>query len=223
MRNTLVLLTLAIAAGALGGCDDTLPTAVEPPPAGGRPMTEARPVSDFDDIALEGVGRLIIDQTGTESLSVTAPEDVIDLLESEVVDGRLTLGPRPGARLPRSVIITYRLTVKELHELQVAGAGTVEVNDIRTDALRTSIAGAGHVTISGRTTRQSVNVSGAGCFDGRDFTSRIANVDAAGAARVRLRVSDSLAARLSGACALEYLGDPIISVSASPACTVKQL
>src|SRR5262245_44045700 len=76
MRSTLigsflVLLLISIACNPFSGVDGS-----------GTPKTETRAVKDFTAISFSGVGKVIIEQTGTESLSVTADDNILPLLES---------------------------------------------------------------------------------------------------------------------------------------------
>ena len=45
---------------------------------------EVRDVSDFQEVALEGVGTLVIEQGETESLTIEAEPKVLQRIETEV-------------------------------------------------------------------------------------------------------------------------------------------
>jgi hypothetical protein len=57
----------------------------------GNVVSETRTVSGFNSVELSGDGKLEIEQTGTESLTVTADDNILKLLKSEVSAGRLVL------------------------------------------------------------------------------------------------------------------------------------
>ena len=65
----------------------------------GNVTSESRDVSGFDEVELRGVGNLSIRQTGSESLSVEAEEDVLPKIRTEVVNNRLIIGPEPNASI----------------------------------------------------------------------------------------------------------------------------
>jgi hypothetical protein len=65
----------------------------------GHLVTESRQVSGFDSVLLSGAGELILDQTGVESLTITAEDNIIGELTSDVVGGQLILGTRPGVSI----------------------------------------------------------------------------------------------------------------------------
>jgi hypothetical protein len=50
----------------------------------GQLTTESRPVSGFTKVELSGTGELTIEQTGTESLTISAEDNILPRLTSEV-------------------------------------------------------------------------------------------------------------------------------------------
>lgn len=54
--------------------------------------TTSRNVSDFDEILLLGSGNVHVDLTGSESLVIEADDNLLPILTSEVINGRLELG-----------------------------------------------------------------------------------------------------------------------------------
>src|SRR5215212_8679511 len=58
--------------------------------------SETRSVSGFSEVALSGTGDVRIAQSGQESLTIEAEDNLLPLLETFVEDGRLTLRTRPG-------------------------------------------------------------------------------------------------------------------------------
>jgi len=61
----------------------------------GQLATQPRQVSGFTSVELTGVGELSIDQTGTESLTVSAEDNLLPLLTSRVEGDTLILGKKP--------------------------------------------------------------------------------------------------------------------------------
>ena len=60
-------------------------------------------MSGFDEVQLSGIGNLFIRQTGSESPSVEAGEDVPQI-RKEVVDGRLIIGLESDASIETSCV-----------------------------------------------------------------------------------------------------------------------
>jgi hypothetical protein len=95
---------------------------------------ESRNVRGFEEVELRGVGNLSIEQTGSESLTVEAEEDVIPKVTTKVVNDRLIIGSEFNT-IHTTGPITYRLTVKDLSALEVLGSANVEAESIKTDSL----------------------------------------------------------------------------------------
>jgi hypothetical protein len=172
--------------------------------------SESRDVSGFDEVELSGVGNLSIRQTGSESLTVEAEEDVLADIRTEVVNDRLVIGPEPNTVLHTTGPINYELTVKDLRALRLAGSGNVEAEGISTDELAVTISGAGTVKISGRTDSQDVDIAGVGSYRAGDLESEEAKVAVVGAGSAVVNASEVLEAKISGAGSVEYIGDPTV-------------
>ena len=184
----------------------------------GDVASESRDVSGFDEVELRGVGNLSIRQTGAESLTVKAQEDVLPKIRTEVEDGgRLVIGPEPGASISTSEPIDYELTVEDLHALKVSGAGNVEAEDIDTDELAVAIGGSGDVKICGSAGSQEIDISGSGDYRARHLESEEVKVDVGGAGSAVVNASEVLDAKVGGAGSVEYVGDPTVHKDVSGA------
>ena len=217
----------------------TIPGGVAEPPVE-EPVTddgrgEARDVQDFQEVALEGVGTLVIAQGDTESLSIEAEPRVLRRIETEVRNGRLTI--RPDRSFETRERITYSLAVRQLTGIELSGAGRIEAGQLSADHLRLTGSGAGAVTIGNLTATalevtasgnmqsqlagvvdsQLVTLSDAASYAAPNLTSRVASVTASGASQATINVSESLDARVSGASRVEYVGDPAVTQDISAA------
>lgn len=188
----------------------------------GNVQTEERQVRDFSAISLNGFGKLIIEQTGTESLSITADDNILPLITSEVRNGTLYLGFKEERMVNNVSDITFRVTINDLEAIDLSGAGSVEATNINTDQLRITSSGAGDVNIAGTTEKQEVELSGVGRYNGEDLVSKEATVETSGAGNAVVQVSDSLDANISGAGSVTYIGDPQVKQVISGAGSVNK-
>lgn len=172
--------------------------------------SESRSVSGFDEVELRGVGNLSIQQTGSESLTVEAEEDVLPKLRTEVENDRLIIGPRPNTTIRTTEPINYKLNVKDLDALKVSGSGNVDAEGISTDELAVVISGTGNVRISGGADSQDIDISGSGNYRAEDLRSKEAKIDLGGAGSAIVNASDELNAEVSGSGSVEYIGDPTV-------------
>ena len=179
----------------------------------GSVLSESRTVSGFHGVALSGAGRALIDRGGFESLVVTADDNVLPHLTSEVVGGMLELGVAPGVSLQSTREITYEVGARTLDEIRISGAGDVEATGLATSMFRLDVSGAGNIAAFGRATEQDVTISGAGRYDGEGVASRVVTLNVSGAAFARVRASHELHVHVSGTAVVEYYGDPRLQVT----------
>jgi hypothetical protein len=177
----------------------------------GNVVTENRTVSGITGVEFRGDWQLFIEETGTESLSVTADDNILPYLRSEVRAGRLVIQDKDQTNLTPTGSVIFRLTVKNLDSIELSGDGSVEAKGIRSDVLRINLSGDGRMTIDGEADRQDVRLSGDGRFDGERFTGKEGRVHLSGDGRVTVAVTDKLDVDLSGDGSVEYLGNPALT------------
>ena len=189
----------------------------------GPVVTETRAVSGFDGIEVVGAGELYVDLGGEETLTVTAEENLLPFIRSEVVDGRLILGPEPGIDLSGRERIVYRVTARDLRLLVPSGTSLAEVSAIDTPELEIRASGASQVRADGRADHFQLDLSGASRFVGERLRCRTVEAYLSGASLATVRVSDRLSGSLSGASTLEYYGDPTVAVTTSGSSRVRRV
>jgi hypothetical protein len=177
----------------------------------GNVVSEPRSVNGFSAVTLNGVGKLIIEQTGTESLTVTADDNIVPLLTSEVRDGVLVLDVKPNTCITQAQELTYRVTVADVRAVTLGGAGDVDLQQISVDALDVAINGTGQVTAAGSVDQLAVVLAGTGAFQGENLASRIANARIDGSGSIIVQASDALNAVIAGVGTIEYIGDPQVT------------
>lgn len=188
----------------------------------GHVKTESRLVSGFSRVSLSGIGTLTIQQTGTESLSITTDDNILPLIETKVSGDTLSIGAKSGESIGQVTRLDYALTVKSLRGLDISGAGTVNVMSLTTDSLEVTLSGATTATVSGQARSQTVQVNGAGSYEARDFATKTATISISGAGSASVSVSDTLDATISGAGSVTYYGSPHVTQHISGAGSIKQ-
>jgi len=194
-------------------------------------MSESRPVADFNAVSLTGIGALHITQGQAESLTVTAPEEQLERIETEVRDGTLFIRyvqPRLSFNFGPNPQLRFDLTVKELRKLELAGAAKAEGAGLRFGELLIKVAGAidldlhglegEHLTcdfsgaskanLAGKVTSQRVMLAGAGQYEAKDLVSEEVTVELSGAGKAVVHATESLSASASGAAMVRYAGNP---------------
>ena len=173
--------------------------------------TESRDVGGFSAIELLGSGDVIIEQDGTESLSVEAEDNLLPDLTSDVSDGTLQLGTVDGVSLKPTRAITYRVTVKDLAGVQLSGSGSVTASGITTPAISIDISGSGDVSIDGTADDQAVAISGSGNYRAGDLATLTSSAAISGSGNVSVDVRDAFESEINGSGNVTYTGSPRIS------------
>ena len=189
----------------------------------GNIASQSRAVSDFSKVALSGVGRLEIQHSGTESLTVRADDNLLEYMRSEVRNGVLILGNDPGVNLKSDNDIVYILTVSELDSLTVAGVTWTDVRGIDTELFTVNVSGVAIVKAKGSADRQRVIVTGVAIYDAAGLDSRIVNIDVSGVSGATVKASEQLNGSVKGLSTLEYIGNPTVNVTVDPFSTLKKV
>jgi hypothetical protein len=193
----------------------------------GNVVSESRNVSGFTEVALESIGDLAIQQTGSESLTIEAEDNIIPKLKTEVKDNRLTIGIKPNTSIQATKPISCKLTVKDLNALKLSGSGRIDAENINTNnlavtnsgsgdvaanvdinELKIAQRGSGEVKMRGKADTQDVNISGSGTYQAENLQSKEANIVANGAGEASINASDKLDVRINGSGSIEYIGNP---------------
>jgi putative autotransporter adhesin-like protein len=181
----------------------------------GQLAAQSRQVGGFTRVELTGVGELSVDQTGTESLTVSAEDNLLPLLTSKIEGDTLILGKKPNTRIVTTKPITYTLTMKDITGLAVSGSGTINAPKLTTAALRIDISGSGVITTAGNADDQSLEISGSGRYLADGLTSKTATAEISGSGTASVVASDALDVKISGSGMLTYTGNPQISQTVS--------
>jgi hypothetical protein len=223
MRRLFLATGLVGALTLLGACEINHSHVTGTVTGTGDLVSESRPVAGFTGVSVSGAGHLVIEQTGVESLEITAESDILPHLQSEVVGDWLVLGPAPGVSVHSTRAIRYRLTVRTLTGIEASGASRVVAHDMNTTDLASVVSGASALEASGVASTHVAAVSGASRVEAPDLLSRAVIAAVSGASQATVRVSDSLAVTANGGSSLEYYGDPVVVSEISGGSTVRRV
>lgn len=200
LRAALALLTVVL---LLAACSVTQ--------GSGQLATESRQVSGFTEVELTGFGEVTIEQTGTESLTISAEDNLLPRLTSEVSGDTLVLGEEPNTTVRTTKPITYSLTVKDLTGLAISGSGNISVPKLAATALSTKISGSGTITVNGTAVDQDLEISGSGRYQAEQLTSKTVKAQISGSGTANVLATDMLDVKISGSGSLTYTGNPQVT------------
>jgi hypothetical protein len=163
---------------------------------------------------------VIVERTGAEALAITAEENLLPFLESDVRGGVLFIGIADGVSLTPRREITFHVESYEVVEVDGSGAVTMELDVGWVPQLWATLSGASRLLAWGEADRQDVVVSGASRYDGLDVETRRTRVQASGASLADVWATERLDAEASGASHVRYRGSPEVWADVSGASTV---
>lgn len=184
--------------------------------------TESRPVAGFSSISFKSEGKVTLQQTGNESLTIKAEDNILPLLESRVANRVLYLNTVNDTDIDPTQPIEFILEVKNLENLNIIGVGSIEAKNIQTKRLAVSMRGVGNLAISGSADVLDLDLSGVGSYEGSAFKTKQTIVRSRGIGSAVVNASEQLDANLSGVGSVEYVGSPQVQKSVRGAGSVKQ-
>jgi hypothetical protein len=188
----------------------------------GNVVTETREVSGFTAVTLEGFGEVIIDQNGSESLTITTDENFMPYLETEVRGDTLFIRTQEDVIFTDIAKLTFLIEAASLDSVELSGAGSMTISNLDTDRWQATLPGAGSITVSGQATAQTVELSGAGSYDAAGLESQEAAIHNSGAGTAVVMVSDDLDVTIDGLGSVEYIGDPQVTQEINGVGSVRQ-
>ncbi len=238
--NSRMILALVLALGFATSC---VPVVLE---GSGNLATESREVSGLRAVDLAGVGNLVIRQTGTEALSVTADDNLLEYIRTEVRDGTLIIDfdPRaPGVVVRPSATPLFELEVADIGGIAVSGSGSVAADALRAEemsmaisgsgdiriaslevgSVEIAISGSGDVALAGRAHSQSLAISGSGRYSASELASSSVVIAVSGSGDATVWAADALDVGISGSGSVAYYGDPDVTKRISGSGSIRDL
>ena len=226
MRTLAVSIAVALVAAGISGCSNephvrsiTGPNVIV---GSGQFVTELRPVGGFDTISVDKGGRAIVTRSDVESLSITAEDNILPLIESRVVNGTLTVTFRAGADSVWTRGMTYRIGMRSMRAFIGETGSAIEAHGIDAANLEVRLSAGSTFIGSGTTDRLALELSAGSRVDAPALRSRVAMATLSAGSTAVVRVSDSLSVVASAGSQLEYFGNPAVQVQTSAGSTVRR-
>lgn len=198
---------------------------------GGEVVSETRPVEGFSRVRFGAIGQVEVVQGATESLTISGEANLLPYITTEVRGDWLVIDVQPNVSINPTSPIRYQLSVIDLEELEVPGAGQVSMNgltadtlglespgageinlmDLQARSLDASLDGAGQITVGGEVETLQVEIGGAGSFNGADLKATTADIEISGAGSASVWVTDDLDVTITGLGSVQYYGNPAVT------------
>jgi hypothetical protein len=189
----------------------------------GRVITEPRPIGEFTTILVGNAIEAVVTVGGNESLEITAEDNIAPVVDAVAVDGRLTLGFRPGTTSIRtSVGVVCRINTRSLRGVEMSSASRIRVDGLDARDFSVNLTGAASFAGTGAVDRLRLDLSGASRVTAPSLRAREVDAMLSGASVALVRVVDALVVHASGSSLFEYLGDPTVRLEASGGSVVRR-
>ncbi|OGN96918.1 MAG: hypothetical protein A2Z71_07125, partial [Chloroflexi bacterium RBG_13_50_21] len=152
-------------------------------------ISETRDVSSFNAVSMGSVGKVLLSQGNTESLTITGSDNLVPLIKTNVSNHTLNIDTDENIIVTgfnTENMLTFTIVVKDLSALTVSGLGDVQMATLSTPSLDLTMSGAGKVQLNQLTADTlMVTVSGLGSVDIAGGVSQ-ATIDIPGAGTVNV-------------------------------------
>lgn len=224
--------------GAVGSGDDDGEI-----PGSGSIVTAAPDVSGFDRVVFRSEGAVTIIEGSSESLEIETDDNLLEYLQTSVVNGVLEIVTREGVDIAPSRPPVYRIAMSEITGVELDGAGSITVDAVDTEAftvglrgvgdvtvdsvkvtdLEVDLEGVGSITLTGTADRAEIAAGGVGIYDGSGLSCRLGTVTASGMGEATVWVTEELDATASDSGSIAYYGSPTVTEDTSSLGTVTAL
>ena len=176
----------------------------------GKRVVQKRQVAPFTSISTEGEFQIEVTCQKEASLSVEGDDNVLEFVTTEVGGGNV-LRLKNTKSYSTNEPVQFKITVPNLEGLYVAGAGRIEIKDVKNDKFEIDANGAANIIVSGNTKVIDIDSAGAGRIDTHSLHASRGVVDSKGVSRIDVDVADQLDVKISGPSSVTYRGDPVVN------------
>ncbi|MBC9795967.1 head GIN domain-containing protein [Sinomicrobium weinanense] len=194
----------------------------------GNLTTEERKTGSYDKIGVAGMFDVDLVSGKEGNISITAEENLLEYIETEVQGNLLKIKTQKGVNLRPHKKIVITVPFEDISEVSLAGSGNIvgkdliKANDfetnlagsgdidlfVETEDLESNIAGSGDIKLRGKSNVYEGNLSGSGDIDAYELITEDAEVSISGSGDIRLHCNQKLKARVSGSGNVLYKGNP---------------
>lgn len=125
---------------------------------------------------------------GEPSIEITGPENVVELVECKVENGKLDIHLKKGVSVSNNHKgLKFKLQSNNLENLSIAGSSNVKIEGINEDSFGLALTGSGNVDIDGMNAdKAAIAIAGSGTIDIKNLNSNKISGSIAGAGSIKI-------------------------------------
>jgi len=198
------LLTVAVVLAGCGDISITFGDDESNVKGSGKQATVTRAVGPFTAIDATGIGRLTLRVGEDDSLKITADDNILPLIKSEVKDGVLVLSTK-GATKSKTDIV-FDVTAKTIKRLENSGTVSIDAKGFSGGDLAVETSGVGSITLAGRVDSLKAELSGVGSLEAEELVADRVKTSLSGVGSASVRAEKSISGSVSGVGSLTWKG-----------------
>ncbi len=172
-------------------------------------VSEHRKLPPFTAIRLQLPATVIYRESNRTALEIRADSNLLELVDTEVINGTLVISARAGYISHQPILI--RSTSPTLHAAQVQGSGDLQISEISARSLSLSVMGSGDISIAGASETLSAALQGSGDIDAEALNADDCRLSLQGSGDIRASCSAHLEASLQGSGEIAVSGSPRVA------------
>ncbi|WP_293295702.1 GIN domain-containing protein [Allomuricauda sp.] len=180
----------------------------------GVPTTENRDLNAFIAVSADGIADVNIVQGNAQSVKVTADDNIIGLVKTEVKDGILEVYLSSGHNY-KNIDVSLEIMAKGLNGVANKGSGTMKVDNVDNPEFYLNNSGSGDISLSGASNTLRIENEGSGRISGFTFLADTCAIEAIGSGDVEISCMDELDVIIDGSAKVFYKGNPLITKNIS--------
>ncbi len=226
----------------------------------GQQKTENRNPGDFSGINISLAGAKVklirasiygadstsqhnFSNTSNHNIEITADDNLLELVESKIMDETLLIRTRNNQKLRDQNSITINILVEELTYIKVSHSAIVESYDtlfvedylslkcidsgkikllVAAKGVSADIDGAGMIALSGNTSKLNAAIDGSGNIRAGNLIANDVEVDIGGSGFAEVNAATALDVKISGSGNVLYSGDAVVTERISGSGNVKR-
>ena len=205
IKQTLLLISLTVVCLSLHSCQEE-DSSWFPVAGSGEVVSQERTVPAFSKIKSSISGSITIVESNDQQLSVSAQKNLVDLLETQVVNETLFISFGSHA------VVTDSLIAVQIYLPKLTGATQTGTGDISSELAipEINLLGSGNIKCAGQTDHVQVKLAGSGVVNLEEMIVAKADVIISGNGNVSLYVTNNLNVTIPGMAVVYFKGLPEI-------------
>lgn len=181
----------------------------------GNTIEQTRTVATFDAVEAHYDIKAVISYGNTQNLRVRGYENLLDILETEVVNGVLKLKYNHQYNTIRNSNVVAYIQLPAIKKATTHGSGDISISGFQQgQEIEARIHGSADINIANSTYQKAyLNIYGSGDIDAQSLWAKEAEVNVHGSGYSYITAGDKLKASIYGSGNIYYWGSPVTEVN----------